>query len=285
MANAFGSVSAALRPIASITVQGTISAGAALTLQGSGSTAANGHTVTGFSWVQGGNSISTGPTANITAPTSGTRIACLTVTDDAGKQDTARVTLTTTAATVVALAPGAANCGTSEVSVAATDASAAEAAADPGTFTFTRTGDVSAALNVSIAMSGSATNGTDYNTIAGNVAFAAGQATTVATITPIDDTPFEGSESVIVTVVAGTGYDVGSPSSATLTIADNDTAPPPATPPIQDATSGGGGGALDWLTLLVTLGAVATAMWARKRQVRRVHVVWRRGEHRALPRD
>jgi serine protease len=289
MANALGSVNAALRPIAAITVQGTISAGAALTLQGSGSTAANGHALSSFSWVQGGNSISTGQTANITAPSSGTTTACLTVTDDAGKQDTAKVTLSTTTATVTSLAPGAATCSTSQVTVSATDAGAAEAGADPGTFTFTRTGDVSAVLNVSINMTGSAANGTDYNTIAGNVAFAAGQATTVATITPIDDTIFEGSESVIVTVQAGPGYEVGSPSSATITIADNDTAntppaPPPAPPPTGNSSSGGGG-ALDWLTLLVTLGAVATAMWARKRQARRVHVVWRRAERRTAPRD
>src|SRR4029079_10322914 len=88
MANALGSVNAALRPLASIVVQGAITPGAALTLQGSGSAAATGHTLASFAWAQGGNSISTGQTANITAPASGSITACLTVTDDAGKTDT-----------------------------------------------------------------------------------------------------------------------------------------------------------------------------------------------------
>ena len=168
--------------------------------------------------------------------------------------------------------------------MSATDAGASEAATDAGTFTFTRTGDTSAVLNVNIAMSGSASNGTDYTTIAGNVAFAAGQATTVATITPIDDAIFEGSESVIVTVQAGTGYEVGSAGTATITLADNDTASTPPAPPPTGNSSSGGGGALDWVTLLVTLVAAGTAMAARKRGARRVHVVWRRAERRTTPR-
>jgi serine protease len=285
MANALGSVNAALRPIASIVVQGTISPGAALTLQGSGSTAATGRGLTSFSWVQGGITISSGPTANINAPTSGSITACLTVADDAGKTDTAKLTLTSTGSTVTAVVPGGAGCSNSGVSVTATDASAAEAGAGTGTFTFTRTGDTSAALNANIAMAGTATNGTDYNTIAGNVAFAAGQATTIATITPIDDTAVEGNDTVTVTVLSGTGYDVGSPSFATLTIADNDSAPP-APPPTGNSSGGGGGGALDWLTLLVSLVAVATAMAARKRQRRQaLVVVWQRGARQRAPRD
>ena len=285
MANALGSVNAALRPVASIVVQGTVSPGATLTLQGGGSGAAVGHTISSFSWVQGGVSLATGSTASITAPTSGTKTACLTVTDETGKQDTAKLTLTTTNSSVEPVAPGADACNISEVSVAATDASAAEAGQNTGTFTFTRTGDVAAALNVNIAMSGSATNGTDYNTIAGNVAFAAGQATTVATITPIDDSAVDGSESVVVTIATGTGYVVGSPSSATITIADNDSTPAPTVSPPMNVSGGGGGGALDWLTLLVSLVAVATAMMARKRQRSDALVVWRRATRRRARRD
>ena len=70
-------------------------------LEAAGSTAANGHTPSRrYSWVRGGASISTGPTANITAPTSGTATVCLTVIDDTGKQDTAKVVLTTTSAAI-----------------------------------------------------------------------------------------------------------------------------------------------------------------------------------------
>ncbi len=263
MANAFNSVNAALRPIASIVVQGTVSPGAALTLKGDGSSAANGHTIANFAWVQGGASLGTGPTADINAPTSGSKTACLTVSDDAGKQDTAILTLTTTGSSVAEVPPGGPACNNSEVSVTATDANASEAGADPGTFTFTRSGNVSAVLNVTIAVSGTATNGTDYSTLAGNVAFAAGQATTVATITPMDDSLVEGSETVTVTVQSGAGYDVGSPGSATVTIADNDSAPA-APPPTGNRSGGGGGGALDWLTLLVSFFAVVMVRERRR---------------------
>jgi serine protease len=264
MANALGSVNAALRPIASVTVQGTVNAGAALTLQGGGSTAATlgAHTIASYLWTRGGATISSASTANVTAPTSGALTACLTVTDDVGKQDTARIVITTTGSTVTSIVPGASACN-AEVSVAATDATASEAGTATGMFTFTRTGDVAAVLNVNIAMSGTAGNGTDYASMAGNVAFAAGQATTVATITPIDDSLVEGSETATITVLAGTGYDVGNPSVATVTIADNDAAP---TPPVSPNTGGGGGGALDWLTLLVSFGAVLMVLRIRVRE-------------------
>src|SRR5207247_1450031 len=45
-------------------------------------------------------------------------------------------------------------------------------------------------------------------------------------ITPIEELEVEGDETVIVTLVAGAGYTVGSPSSATVTIHDNDQGPP-----------------------------------------------------------
>ncbi len=51
------------------------------------------------------------------------------------------------------------------VSVDATDANAAEAGADPGTFTITRTGPTAAPLVVDYTIAGSATNGTDYAAI------------------------------------------------------------------------------------------------------------------------
>ncbi|MCX6851245.1 MAG: hypothetical protein NTY98_20250, partial [Verrucomicrobia bacterium] len=49
------------------------------------------------------------------------------------------------------------------VSIVATDANAAEAGLDPGTFTVSRTGQTGAPLTVSLARSGTATSGTDYN--------------------------------------------------------------------------------------------------------------------------
>ncbi len=257
MANASGSVQAALRPIANVVVQGTVAAGASLTLQGGGSTAANSHTVTGYSWTRAGASISTGPTATVNAPTSGTTTVCLTVTDDAGKQDSAKTVITTTSSTTTAVAVGATDCVNAEVTVSATDASATEGG-DTGTFTFTRTGSTTAALAVTIAMSGTATNGTDYQSIATTVNFAAGAATTTVTVTPVDNSAVDGSRSATVTVQSGTGYSAGSPATATVTIADNDTAATPA----QSNGGGGGGGFLDPL-MLVGLALTVLAMLGR----------------------
>ncbi len=108
------------------------------------------------------------------------------------------------------------------VTIAVTDASAAEAGADIGRFTVTRTGDTSAPLTVNLALGGTATNGSDYSSLSTTAAIPGGQASTTITVTPIDDAAVEGSETVIVTIAGGTGYGVGSPSSGTVTIADND---------------------------------------------------------------
>jgi hypothetical protein len=257
MANALGAVQAAQRPIADILVQGAVSAGANLTLQGNGSVAADTHTIASFQWIKGGVNISSGPTANVVAPTSGNSTVCLTVTDDAGKTDTAQVTLSSSSSTVVALAPGASAC-IAEVTVTATDASAAETG-DTGTFTLTRSGDSTAALVVTVALSGSAVNGTDYQMIGGTVNFAAGATTATVTVTPIDNSVVTGSKTATLTIQSGTGYSTGSPGSATVTIAENDVTPAPQQ---QPSGGGGGGGAFDALTLL-GLALVVLVMLAR----------------------
>jgi hypothetical protein len=113
------------------------------------------------------------------------------------------------------------------VTVAATDANAAEAGLDRGTFTVSRTGDTSSALTVNYTIAGTAINGTDYQSLSGSVSIPAGAASAVVTVTPIDDTTVEGNETVILTVSGNAAYTVGSPSGATITIADNDQAQPP----------------------------------------------------------
>ncbi|REJ42068.1 MAG: peptidase [Microcystis flos-aquae TF09] len=107
------------------------------------------------------------------------------------------------------------------VTVAATDAVAGEPA-NNGQYTLTRTGSTASALTVNIAMNGTATNGADYTTILTPVNFAAGSATAVVNLNVIDDTLVEGTETAILTVLAGTGYTVGAAASATVNIADND---------------------------------------------------------------
>ena len=54
------------------------------------------------------------------------------------------------------------NDGTPTVSVAATDASGAEAASDPIVFTVTRSGNAFTSITVNLTLGGTATAGTDY---------------------------------------------------------------------------------------------------------------------------
>jgi predicted extracellular nuclease len=114
------------------------------------------------------------------------------------------------------------------VSIQATDAAAAEAGSDPGTFRITRTGDTSASLGVNYTVAtgaGQATNGTDYTpNLTGTAAIAANQSFVDITITPVDDTTVEGNETVTLTLVDTADYDLGGTSTATVTIADNDVA-------------------------------------------------------------
>jgi Ca2+-binding RTX toxin-like protein len=107
------------------------------------------------------------------------------------------------------------------ITVVANDANAGEPA-NNGQYTLTRTGSTTSALTVNIAMSGTATNGTDYTTISTPVNFAAGSATALVDLNVIDDTLVEGTETAILTVLAGTDYTVGAAASATVNIADND---------------------------------------------------------------
>jgi subtilisin-like proprotein convertase family protein len=112
------------------------------------------------------------------------------------------------------------------VSVIATDAIAAETlvgtATNPGQFTLSRTGPTTSALTVNVALSGTATNGTDYATIPTSVIFAAGSSSAVVNLNVIDDTLGEGTETAILNVTTGTGYTVGTAASATVNVSDND---------------------------------------------------------------
>lgn len=116
------------------------------------------------------------------------------------------------------------NDDTPVVSITATDAAAAEGASpDTGTFTVSRTGPTTNALTVNFTVSGTATSGTDYTAIGTSVTIPAGASSAPVTVTPVDNSTAEASETVIVTLAANAGvYTVGTPSSATVTIADDD---------------------------------------------------------------
>ncbi|HEY9763220.1 MAG TPA: choice-of-anchor I family protein [Trichocoleus sp.] len=112
-----------------------------------------------------------------------------------------------------------------QVSITATDANAAESSTttNTGTFTLSRTGDITAALTITYTISGTATNTNDYNRLTGTLVIPAGQASANIVITPVNDAASESNETVILTLVDGASYDLGAASSATVTIANNTT--------------------------------------------------------------
>ncbi|GEP42188.1 Calx-beta domain-containing protein [Brevifollis gellanilyticus] len=131
----------------------------------------------------------------------------------------------------------------STVTITSNDASASETPGNSGQFTVTRTAPTNVTLTVNVAISGTATNTTDYATVAGTLAFAIGEASKTITITPVDDGSIEGPEDVTISLGSGT-YDIGDPSFANVTIADNDNAPsifitsPTGQGPVIAATNG-----------------------------------------------
>src|SRR5207245_3002511 len=111
------------------------------------------------------------------------------------------------------------------ITLTATQPDASEVGPTTGVITFHRTGDTSQAIQVSWTFSGTASNGVDYQQLPTTSSFPAGLTDADLTITPIDDNQVEGDETVIVTLVAGAGYTIGSSSNATVIIHDNDQPP------------------------------------------------------------
>lgn len=122
----------------------------------------------------------------------------------------------------VALKPAA----TIIATISATDAGAAETRAsqstNTGTFTVTLSAAPTSNVTINYTLTGTATNGTDYALLTGTLTINSGLTSGTITVTPTDDSAIEGSETVIVTLNSGTDYTVGTPSSATVTITDND---------------------------------------------------------------
>lgn len=106
MADAAASVAAARRPVAAIAVPATVAAGQDVVLDGGGSGAACGRSVSAYAWsVVSGSATIVGPdapVATVTAPPSGSFRLRLTVTDDQGGTDTADVVVSAFAATTAA---------------------------------------------------------------------------------------------------------------------------------------------------------------------------------------
>src|SRR4029077_21218245 len=104
------------------------------------------------------------------------------------------------------------------VTIATTDANAAETSSDPGTFRITRTGSTVGSLTVNYTIAGGATSADYTPALTGSVTIPSGQSFADVTITPVDDGSFERSETVTLTLFDSGSYDTGTPSTATVTI-------------------------------------------------------------------
>lgn len=111
-----------------------------------------------------------------------------------------------------------------EVTIVATTPEAAEPDV-PGLLTLTRTGDLAQPLTVGLRVSGTATPGVDYVALPTNVVFAAGAATAELTVQPIDDLVGEPDETIIVTLLGSTEYDLRAAMSATVILKDDGDVP------------------------------------------------------------
>jgi len=120
------------------------------------------------------------------------------------------------------------------VTVAVSDNTATEANATTGSFTITRAGVTGTPLIVNYTLTGTASNGVDYTNLNASTTIFAGQTSAIITVTPINDTLYEGNESVELTLAPGAGYTVGTTNTGTINLIDNDVV---ATIAATDATA------------------------------------------------
>ena len=109
MVNAQGAVKAALRPIAAVSLPGSVAPSLSVSLSAQKSVAANGHTISAYQWTNIGKQTiaiqnASSATATVTAPSCGYATVQLSVTDDVGRIDTANIVLNPTSATSTATA-------------------------------------------------------------------------------------------------------------------------------------------------------------------------------------
>jgi gliding motility-associated-like protein len=112
--------------------------------------------------------------------------------------------------------------------ITANDAAAAESPVNTGQFTVNlgAVNGTGSPITVGYTVTGDATPGSDYNTLSGNVSIPNGQQNATILVTPIDDNLTELDETVIITLDSGTGYTVGAPDEATVTITSEDDVEP-----------------------------------------------------------
>ena len=123
------------------------------------------------------------------------------------------------------------------LSITATDAVASETPGNTAAFTITRSVVTSTSYSITLSLSGTATNGTDYTSIASTLSFASGETTKTVTVTPVNDLLTEGNETVVLQITS-VNANFSGPNYAIATLQDNDF------PPSVSITSPSASGAL-----------------------------------------
>lgn len=167
--------------------------------------------IVAYDWDFGDGSTSTDPAPQHDYGAEGTYLVRCRVTDDAGSRNSKWLYLTLGPASSVPV-----------VTLAATDPTASEQGLDAGALTLTRVGPTTSALTVNLKLSGTAVQGSDYQTIGASATIPAGSATVTIPVIPLDDPREETGEILIATLDSGTGYVVVAPANATVTIEDDD---------------------------------------------------------------
>jgi hypothetical protein len=120
---------------------------------------------------------------------------------------------------------------TATATITATDGEAAEDPADGGAFTITLSAPNNSTqpLTITYTVSGSATAGTDFTALSGQVQVPVGADTATITVdtSGFNDSMAEGNESVIVTLTGtdNPSFTLGTPVGAVVVISDTDTTP------------------------------------------------------------
>jgi len=237
MANASRSIDQALRPIAAVALPTpAFTAGQNVPMQGGGSAAAEGGVIDDYTWTNVGSLVlalanADQATASVTSPMCGIGTVRLTVTDNAGRQDTADVVITPTSASTTAPAtasPTAPTAATPKVRVAVC----------PTTATL-QAGTAGQAFSAYVANTTNSAVTWQVNGIAGGNA-AVGTVTASGNYTP--PTTLNANTNVSVTAVSAADNTVKSSAQVTVT---------PSAVAAGGGGGGGGGGATDWLAAML----------------------------------
>ncbi|WP_340112902.1 T9SS type A sorting domain-containing protein [Maribellus mangrovi] len=117
------------------------------------------------------------------------------------------------------------------LTVSASPASVNENSGSSITYTFSLSANATSNITINFSVGGTATFTTDYtqsgattfNASSGTVTISSGTNSADITLTPVSDDGLEPDETIVLTLKSGTGYDAGSPSSASGTIVNDDT--------------------------------------------------------------